>query len=205
MKTSTNGINLIKKHEGCYLKSYKCPADVWTIGYGHTKNVKSGMKITQAQAERYLKDDLTTYENAVKKYVKVSINQNQFDALVSFTFNCGTGALKNSTLLKKLNKKDYNGAANEFLKWNKSNGKILSGLTKRRKAERSLFLKPIYLSNKTYKGDSIVIALKQIKVDSSFTYRKKLANKNGIKNYEGTASQNTKLLNLLKKGKLIKG
>lgn len=205
MKTSKNGINLIKKYEGCRLTAYKCPANVWTIGYGHTKGVKQGMKITNAQAETYLKQDLVTYENAVNKYVKVSINQNQFDALVSFSFNCGTGALKTSTLLKKLNKKDYSGAANEFLKWNKSNGKVLNGLTKRRKEERTLFLKPVYLSNKTYKGQSIVAALKQIKVDSSFAYRKKLAAANGIKNYEGTASQNTKLLNLLKKGELIKG
>lgn len=205
MKTSTVGINLIKKYEGCRLKAYKCPSGVWTIGYGHTKDVKKGMKITKAKAEAYLKQDLVTFENAVDKYVKVPINQNQFDALVSFSFNCGAAALKISTLLKKLNKKDYSGSANEFLKWNKSNGKVLKGLTKRRKEERTLFLKPVYLSNKAYKGDSIVVALNQIKADSSFAYRKKLANVNEIKDYEGTTKQNTKLLNLLKKGKLIKG
>lgn len=205
MKTSTNGINLIKKYEGCYLKAYKCPAGVWTIGYGHTKNVKSGMKITQTQAEQYLKSDLTTYENAVKKYVKVSINQNQFDALVSYSFNCGTGALKNSTLLKKLNNKDYNGAADELLRWNKSNGKVLNGLTKRRKEERVLFMKKNYLSNTSYKGKSIVEALNEINVDSSFAYRKRLAEVNKIDKYIGSASQNIRLLNLLKNGKLIKG
>lgn len=205
MKTSKNGIELIKKYEGCRLTAYKCPANVWTIGYGHTKNVKKGMKITKAEAESYLKDDLNTYENAVNKYVKVPLNQNQFDALVSFSFNCGTGALKTSTLLKKLNKKDYKGAANEFLRWNKANGKVLNGLTKRRKEERGLFMKENYLSNKTYKGKSIVEALNQINVNSSYEYRKKLASANGFEDYSGTAAQNIRLLNLLKNGKLIKG
>ena len=205
MKISNNGINLIKKYEGCILIAYKCPSDCWTIGYGHTKSVKSGMAITKAQAESYLKQDLVAFENAVNKYVKVPLTQNQFDALVSFSFNCGAGALKTSTLLKKLNKKDYDGAANEFLRWNKSNGKVLSGLTKRRKEERSLFLKQVYLSNTIYKGESIVEALNEINVDSSFTYRKKLAAINGIKDYKGTAEQNIKLLKLLKDRKLIKG
>lgn len=205
MKTSKNGINLIKKYEGCRLTAYKCPANVWTIGYGHTKGVKSGMKITQAQAEAYLKSDLATYEDAVNEYVKVPINQNQFDALVSFSFNCGTDALKTSTLLNRLNKRDYSGAANEFLRWNKANGKVLNGLVKRRTEERSSFLKNDYLSNTTYKGYSIVEALNQINVDGSYIYRKKIAIANGINNYTGTSEQNIRLLNLLKNGKLIKG
>ena len=103
MKTSQNGINLIKKYEGCRLTAYKCPAGLWTIGYGHTKNVKSGQKITQKQAENFLKQDLKTFEKGVEKAVKVRLNQNQFDALVSFAYNCGLGALKTSTLLRKLN------------------------------------------------------------------------------------------------------
>jgi GH24 family phage-related lysozyme (muramidase) len=205
MKTSSAGINLIKKYEGCRLTAYKCPANVYTIGYGHTKGVKQGMKITKAQAEAYLKQDLVTYENAVNKYVKVPINQNQFDALVSFSFNCGTGALKTSTLLRELNKKDYSGAAKQFLKWNKSNGKVLNGLTKRRKEERELFMKKEYLSNKTYKGKSIVEALKEINVDSSYEYRKKLAEVNKINDYMGLPEQNIRMLNLLINGKLIKG
>lgn len=141
--TSSNGIKLIKQFEGCKLTAYKCPAGVWTIGYGHTAGVKSGQKITQAQADTYLKSDLKKFENAVNSCVKVSINQYQFDALVSFTYNCGAGALKTSTLLKKLNKKDYAGAAKEFAKWNKANGKVLDGLTKRRAAEAQLFLKEV--------------------------------------------------------------
>ena len=202
MKTSDVGIELIKKYEGCVLKAYKCPSGVWTIGYGHTNGVKSGMKITKAQALNYLKQDLNVFEKDVTNYVKVTLNQNQFDALVSFSFNCGAGALKTSTLLKKLNSSDYNGTANEFLKWNKSNGKVLNGLVRRRQEEKELFLKTNYLSNKTYKGISLVDALKQIKVDASFSNRKRIAKNNGISNYSGSYSQNLKLLNLLKQGKL---
>mgnify|MGYP000930758996 CR=1 FL=1 len=141
--TSSNGIKLIKQFEGCKLTSYKCPSGVWTIGYGHTSGVKKGQKISQAQADKFLKSDLKTFENAVNSAVKVPLNQNQFDALVSFAYNCGSGALKMSTLLKELNKKNYAGAAKEFLKWNKSNGKVLNGLVKRRAAEKELFLKGV--------------------------------------------------------------
>lgn len=155
MKTSQNGINLIKRFEGCVLTAYKCPSGAWTIGYGHTNGVKHGMKITQKQADTYLKLDLKTYENYVNKYVKVTLNQNQFDALVSFTYNCGGGALKGSTLLKKLNNGDYSGAANELLRWNKSKGKILNGLTKRRKAEKELFLKAYSTYYVVKKGDTL--------------------------------------------------
>jgi lysozyme len=203
MKTLNVGIELIKKYEGCILKSYKCPSGVWTIGYGHTNGVKSGMQITKAQALDYLKQDLITFEKTVTNYVKVLLNQNQFNALVSFSFNCGSGASKTCTLLKKLNSSDYNGAANELHKWNKSNCKVLNGLVRRRQEEKELFLKTNYLSNKSYKGISLVDALKQIKVDASFSNRKRLAKNNGISNYSGTYSQNLKLLNLLKQGKLI--
>ena len=111
-------------------------------------------------------------------------------------------SLKKSTLLHKLNSCDYNGAANEFLKWNKLNGKVLNGLVRKRQEEKELFLKNNYLSNKSYKGVSLVDALKQIKVDTSFSNRKRLAKNNEISNYSGTYSQNLKLLNLLKQGKL---
>lgn len=140
------GIDLIKSFEGCYLKAYKCPAGVWTIGWGTTEPIDGvkpheGMVITQKQADELLIKNLKGYENAVNEYVTYSINQNQFDALVSFAYNCGNGALKTSTLLKKLNAGDVHGAANEFLRWNKANGKVLNGLTRRREAERKLFLK----------------------------------------------------------------
>ena len=146
MKISEVGVNLIKSFEGCSLKAYKCPAGVWTIGWGTTEPINGvkpheGMIITQQQADELLIKNLKAYENAVNKYVTYPINQNQFDALVSFAYNCGNGALKTSTLLKKLNAGDVHGAANEFLRWNKANGKVLNGLTRRREAERKLFLK----------------------------------------------------------------
>ena len=156
MKTSQTGINLIKKYEGCRLKAYKCPAGLWTIGYGHTKGVKKGQKITQKQAERYLKEDLQVYEKSVEKAVKVTLNQNQFDALISFVYNCGAAAFRNSTLLKKLNAGDYKGASAEFPRWNKSGGRVLNGLKYRRKAERALFDKiPASTIYVVKKGDTL--------------------------------------------------
>ena len=147
MNISKIGIDLIKSFEGCYLKAYKCPAGVWTIGWGTTEPINGvkpheGMSITQQQADDLLVKNLKSYENSVNKYVTyTNLNQNQFDALVSFTYNCGAGALQKSDLLKKLNKGDIQGAADELLRWNKANGKVLNGLTRRREAERKLFLK----------------------------------------------------------------
>lgn len=144
-KTSTKGIDLIKEFEGCRLTAYKCPAGVWTIGYGHTgavdgKPVAAGMTITAAKATQLLRSDLARFEAAVNSYVTAPITQGMFDALVSFSYNCGAAALKSSTLLKKLNAKDYTGAADEFPKWNKAGGKVLSGLVRRRERERKLFI-----------------------------------------------------------------
>ena len=133
-------LNLIKHYEGCKLKAYLCPAGVLTIGYGHTKNVKRGDVISQQQADEVLVADLKEFENAVNDMVLVPLTENQRGALISFAFNVGIHALKKSTLLKKLNAKDYQGAANEFLRWNKAGGKELKGLTLRRQAERELFL-----------------------------------------------------------------
>lgn len=144
-KTATRGVELIKEFEGCRLTAYKCPAGVWTIGYGHTgtvdgKAIASGMTITAAKATELLKKDLAKFEAAVNSYVTAPITQNMFDALVSFAYNCGLGALKGSTLLKKLNAKDYDGAAEQFPLWNKAGGKVLKGLVRRRERERQLFL-----------------------------------------------------------------
>lgn len=140
MQTSQTGINLIKNFEGLRLKAYKDPVGVITIGYGHTFGVKLGQTITKEQAEFYLKSDLRKFEKGVDSLVSVNLNQSQFDALVSFSFNCGLGALQKSTLLKLLNKGDYQGAADQFLRWDKAGGRSLPGLTRRRKAERALFL-----------------------------------------------------------------
>lgn len=156
MRISQKGIDLIKKFEGCRLTAYKCPAGLWTIGYGHTNGVTKGQKISQKQAEDFLREDIEKFENGVNKYVSVALNQNQFDALVSFCYNCGLGAFKNSTLRKKLNAKNYAGAAKEFLRWNKSCGVVLSGLTRRRKAEKALFEEiPISMFYVVKRGDTL--------------------------------------------------
>ena len=141
MKTGRNGINLIKSFEGLRLHAYKCPAGVWTIGYGHTKGVKKGDMITELKAETLLIIDLQSSENAINSLVKVPLTPNQFDSLASFVFNVGSGNFQKSTLLKKLNNKDYTGASNEFGKWVFANKKKLLGLVKRREAEKELFLK----------------------------------------------------------------
>jgi len=140
MKTSATGLELIKGFESLGLKAYKCPAGVWTIGYGSTgPHVKEGMVITELQADALLAKDVQRFEKSVNELVKVELNQNQFDALVDFCFNLGGGALKSSTLLKLLNKGDYRNAGYEFEKWCKSGGKVLKGLQRRRITERYLF------------------------------------------------------------------
>lgn len=145
MQTSEKGIALIKEFEGCKLTAYQDSVGVWTVGYGWTqpvdgKPIRAGMTIKQETAERLLKTGLVSYESDVSRLVKASLTQGQFDALVSFTYNLGARSLSTSTLLRKLNAGDYAGAADEFLRWNKAGGKVLSGLTRRREAERALFL-----------------------------------------------------------------
>lgn len=139
MKISQKGIDLVKHFEGFRDKAYICPAGVLTIGYGHTKNVTKGMVISEKEAEDLLKGDLEHSENVVNKLVEVEITQGMFDALVSFVFNLGEGNFGSSTLLKKLNSKDYYGASEEFQKWRLAGGKVMQGLVKRRSAERDLF------------------------------------------------------------------
>lgn len=145
MQTSEKGIALIKQFEGCKLTAYQDSVGIWTIGYGWTqpvdgKPIRAGMTIKQETAERLLKTGLVSYESDVSRLVKVGLSQGQFDALVSFTYNLGARSLSTSTLLRKLNAGDYAGAADEFLRWNKAGGKVLNGLTRRREAERALFL-----------------------------------------------------------------
>lgn len=147
MKTSQNGINFIKQHEGLKLETYTCSAGKLTIGYGHTSGVTPGMKITEKQAEDFLCQDLKRFESALNKLVIVPLTQNQFDALVSFTFNNGENAFTNSTLRRKLNSKDYLGAASEFGRWvyvqdPKTKKMVVSeGLKNRRIDEKNLFCK----------------------------------------------------------------
>lgn len=144
MQISQEGIDLIKEFEGCYLEQYYCPRGVSTIGIGTTRidgqPVPEGLVITEAQAEDYLHRDLSYFERAVEKLVTIPLEQCQFDALVSWCYNLGEGNLEKSTLLRKLNQGDIQGAAAEFPKWNRSGGKVLDGLTRRRLAEQALFL-----------------------------------------------------------------
>ena len=139
MKISQEGIDLIKHFEGCELESYRCSANVLTIGYGTTKNVVEGMKISQHQAEELLMKDLEEFEEYVEDLIDVPLEQNQFDALVAWTYNLGPTNLKTSTLRKVLNKGAYDDVAEQIKRWNKDNGKVLKGLVRRRNAEAELF------------------------------------------------------------------
>ena len=145
MKIGNKGISLIKEFEGLRLRAYDDGVGVWTIGIGtirypNGKRVQKGDVITEAQAEEYLRHDLNTFEKVINDVVKVPLTQNQYDAIVSLTYNIGAAAFSRSTLLKRLNNKDYKGAADQFLVWNKAGGKVMRGLIRRREAERALFL-----------------------------------------------------------------
>jgi lysozyme len=152
MELSENGFKIIKNFEGLRLEAYRDVAGVWTIGYGSTryhdgKFVKPGDKLaSETQADALFRNTLGQYESAVNEHVKAPITQNQFDALVSFCYNEGAGALKGSTLLVKLNEKNYAEAASHFLAWDKitdpQTGKkiICDTLVQRRKEESRLFL-----------------------------------------------------------------
>lgn len=139
MKTSENGLNLIKKFESLKLNAYLCPAGIWTIGYGHTGNVKEGDLITKEIADELLIKDVEIFENKVKRNIKVELNQNQFDALVSYFFNIGYS----EEMIKLVNQKASNERIRNWLEnhYITANGKILEGLKLRRKAEADLFCK----------------------------------------------------------------
>lgn len=168
LKTGQAGINLIKQFEGCRLKAYKCPAGVWTIGYGHTSGVKEGQVITQAQADAFLISDIEKFEKNVNKfYEKYKWNQNEFDALVSFAFNIGSidQLTANGTRSKAV-------IAEKMINYNKADGKILSGLVRRRQAERKLFLSE---SGGVLAGESKTDAASSVKVDAAQNKDKSLA------------------------------
>lgn len=145
MKVSASGLEIVKKHEGLRLTAYRCPAGVWTIGYGVTSRagvgaVTPGMKITAAQAEDMLRDALGVFERGVQDALTRRPTQSQFDAMVSLAYNIGIPAFKRSSVLRHFNAGDMDKAAGAFLMWNKANGKVLPGLTRRRGDERALFL-----------------------------------------------------------------
>lgn len=139
-KTGERGLDIIKVSEGLRLNAYLDTGGVPTIGYGHTRGVTLGMTCTEAQADKWLVEDVVSAENDVKRLVKVDLVQGQFDALVSFVFNLGGPQFAGSTLLRLLNAGDYIGAAGEFGRWIYDNGKKLNGLVIRRERERQLFL-----------------------------------------------------------------
>jgi lysozyme len=139
MNISQEGLSLIKRFEGCELEAYKCAAGVWTIGYGSTKGVKEGDTVSQEEADKLLLHEMEEYEGYINDMVNVDLEQNQFDAMVSWVFNLGPTNLKASTLLKVLNAKDYEGVPAQIKRWNKAGGKVLQGLIRRREAESLLF------------------------------------------------------------------
>lgn len=146
MRTSADGINLIKKFEGLRLDAYLCPAGVWTIGYGHTSDagpprVVPGLKITPADATDILRRDLRKYELAVENAVTVPLKPHQFDALASLCYNIGPPSFQRSSLVRKLNRGEYDAVPAELMKWNKAGGRELPGLTRRRRAEAALWRK----------------------------------------------------------------
>jgi lysozyme len=159
MQMSQGGIDaLLKKFEGCKLKAYRCPANVCTIGYGHTSSagspeVRDGMTITQAQADEILRRDLIKYEQSVQDLIKVKLTQNQFDVLVDFAYNAGVGNLKSSTMLKKINSGNLNMVPDELMKWTKGGGKVLPGLVRRRQAEAAWWSADQHVEEHEHRAD----------------------------------------------------
>ena len=206
MKTSKNGIELIKCFESFSSKACKCLASekYYTIGFGHYGvDVKENQTITKEEAEELLQKDLEKFEQKVNKYNNVyNFNQNQFDALVSFCYNVGNIdqlTAKGTRTIKEISEK--------ILAYNKSGGKVINGLTNRRKKEQELFNTPCMYYTK-YIGNStnLDMILKSIGVEDKYLHfpsrRKPLAKKNGMKNYKGSLSENMKFIELAKQGKL---
>lgn len=194
MKISTTGLNLIKSFEGCRLTAYKCPAGVWTIGYGHTGNVKSGQKITQAKADAYLKADLAKFEKHVMSYdKKYNWNQNEFDALVSFAYNIGsiTQLTANGTRTKKQ-------ISEKILAYDKAAGKMLAGLTRRRQAEKALFDKTVTKSTDTSKKSTL-------KKGEKLRIKKGAKDLNTKKVYASFVYETTYTVHSIKSGQVVFG
>lgn len=139
MKTSQDGVELICHFEGLRLEAYLCPANVWTIGYGHTKGVKEGDVIDQEQAEALLIEDLAEFEEYVNHAVEIDLEQHQFDAIVAWTFNLGPGNLRESTLLNRINYGPLSEVPFQIQRWTRAGGQVLEGLVRRRKAEALLW------------------------------------------------------------------
>ena len=211
MKFRERGLELIERIEGMRLSAYKAlyTEKYYTIGYGHYgSDVSKDMNITELQAEELLKKDVKKFEDKVNKYSNYNFNQNQFDALVSFAYNIG-----NIDQLTAKGTRTKEQISSHISLYVKAGGKTLAGLVKRREKEKELFDTPVESSNTSTtdifypkcdsKYTSIVDALKSIEVDSTYSFRKKIADKNGIAKYVGSDSQNIEMLSKLKKGVLI--
>lgn len=201
MKTSQKGLSLIKQFEGLETKAYICPAGVLTIGYGSTgSHVKPGMTITEAEAEALLMKDLERFEKGVESRVKVSLNQGQFDALVSFAFNCGLGAFEDSTLLRLLNNGDYEGAAAQFDRWVKGPNGPLPGLVKRRDAEEALF-RSGGVKDSVAKRPEESPAMRTITANQNTVLKKEPVSSSELSDNEKVAVEKGKAYNLVWNGK----
>lgn len=148
MRVNADGVALIKQWEGLRLEAYKCAAGVWTIGYGHTRTARPNLKITHEQAESLLREDLRVFEAAVEDTVTVQLTDNQFAALVSWTFNVGVNAMRQSTLIRKLNAGDYDAVPRELVRWNKVKGRPVHGLSNRRAAEVGLWARGAFVTSR---------------------------------------------------------
>ena len=147
-KINSEGLALIKQWEGVRLDAYLCPAGVWTIGYGHTRTAVEGMAITEAEAEALLQQDLALFEAEVARAVDVDLTDNQFAALVSWAYNIGTGAMRRSSLIRKLNAGEYDAVPGELARWNKVQGKVVKGLSNRRAAEAGLWARGAFVASR---------------------------------------------------------
>lgn len=147
-RVNVEGIALIKQWEGLRLEAYQCDADVWTIGYGHTTTAREGMRITQVEAEKLLQRDLALFEAEVSRAIDVEVTDNQFAALVSWTYNVGVPAMRKSTLIRKLNQGDYGAVPRELARWNKVKGNTNQGLSNRRAAEAGLWAKGSFVASR---------------------------------------------------------
>ena len=148
-RINTEGFTLIKQWEGLELRAYLCPADVWTIGYGHTATAREGMIITEQDAERLLLRDLALFEAEVSRAVEVVLSDNQFAALVSWAFNVGVQAMRRSTLIRKLNQGDYASVPSELARWNKVGNRVVHGLSNRRAAEAGLWARGDFVTSRS--------------------------------------------------------
>ena len=147
-RINDEGVALIRQWEGCKLTAYLCPAGVWTIGYGHTATAREGMTITEAEAERLLRQDLALFEAEVARAVDVDLTDNQFAALVSWSYNIGVGAMRRSSLIRRLNAGEYDAVPGELARWNKVKGRVVKGLSNRRAAEAGLWARGAFVASR---------------------------------------------------------